>query len=91
MVNLRDIQEKLLEIIDLMIEERFKTLSKFNYYIEAVVKTNNPDGTCNIEHNEQVLNNVKKRTGLTLAINDVVLVCVVNGNFSNKFIDLKRP
>lgn len=90
-MNQNEIEEYLLKAIDIMILERFKELAKFNYYIEATVASNNPDGTCNIELNGQILNNIKKRQSLTVNVGEVILVCIVNGNFSNKFIDLKRP
>lgn len=90
-MNQKDIENYILDSIDLLIEERFKMLSKGNYYIEASILSNNIDGTCDIEFNEQTLSNIQKRSGLSLDINDVVLVCIINGNFSNKFIDLKRP
>lgn len=88
---MNEIEKNLIETIDLMIHERFKKLSTFNYYIEAVIETDNGDGTYNIEYNGQILNDIKSREGLSLVVGDVVLVCIVNGNFSNKFIDLKRP
>lgn len=87
---MNQIEKAILDTIDIMIQERLKKLS-FNYYIEAKIETVNADGTYNIEWNGTVLNNVKARNGLTLNVGDIVLVCVVNGNFSNKFIDLKRP
>lgn len=83
-------EKALLDTIDIMIQERLKRLS-FNYYIEAKVETVNGNGTYNVEWNGKVLNNIKARNGLTLNVGDIVLVSVVNGNFSNKFIDLKRP
>lgn len=87
---MNQIEKAILDTIDVMIQERLKRLS-FNYYIEAKIETVNDDGTCNIEWNGTVLNNIKARNGLILNVGDIVLVCVVNGNFSNKFIDLKRP
>jgi hypothetical protein len=90
-VNQKEVENYILDTIDIMIQERFKELAKFNYYIEAVVLTSNPDGTHNIEFNGQTLANINKRADLSLTIGDIVLVCVANGNFSNKFIDLKRP
>lgn len=87
---MNQIEKAILDTIDIMIQERLKKLP-FNYYIEAKIETINNDGTYNIEWNGAILNNVKARNGLTLNVSDIVLVCVVNGNFSNKFIDLKRP
>lgn len=87
---MNQIEKAILDTIDIMIQERLKKLS-FNYYIEAKIETINNDGTYNIEWNGTVLNNIKSRDGLILNVGDIVLICVVNGNFSNKFIDLKRP
>lgn len=84
-------QEEILNTVDIMIEKRFNQMFKSNYYIEATVKKINAGNTFNIEYQEAVIPNVKKRDSLTLSVGDVVLVCVVNGNFSNMFIDLKRP
>lgn len=87
---MNQIEKAILDTIDIMIQERLKKLS-FNYYIEAKIETINNDGTYNIEWNGTVLNNIKSRDELILNVGDIVLICVVNGNFSNKFIDLKRP
>lgn len=82
-------KEELMKSIDILIIERLKNL-KFNYYIEAEILTDNGDGTYNVSFNNKTLSNIKAREGLTLLVNDIVLICIVNGNFSNKFIDLKR-
>ena len=87
----REIENYILDSIDLLIEERFKMLAKQNYFIEATIVTDNLDGTFNVNYNDQILSNIKAREGLSLVESDIVLICVVNGNFSNKFIDLKRP
>lgn len=90
-MNQREIEEYFLNAIDVMVQERFKELARFNYYIEATVISVNDDETCDIDYNENLLSKVKFRSDLTLQVGDIVLVCIVNGNFSNKFIDLKRP
>lgn len=81
----------IIDAIDLMIQERFKVMINNNYYIEASIININENGTFDIEYNNQTLRNIKAREGLSLVESDIVLICVVNGNFSNKFIDLKRP
>lgn len=86
-----NIIESFLDAIDIMIKERFKEISNSNYYIEASIKTVNAGNTVNIDYNGEIYPNVKKREGLSLVVGDIVLVCIVNGNFSNKFVDLKRP
>lgn len=82
--------EALLNAIQILINANNKKL-KFNYYIEGTILSLNQDGTCNVDHNGETLKSIKTREGLSLSINDIVLICVINGNFSNKFIDLKRP
>jgi len=49
------------------------------------------DGTYNLTYNGDTLTNIKTREGLTLIVGDIVYICIVNGNFSEKFIDCKRP
>lgn len=90
-INQSEIENNLLDAIDIMIHERFKELVKSNYYIEASITKNNGNNTYEINYNDSILPSVKVRQGLALQVGDIVLVCVVNGNFSNKFIDLKRP
>lgn len=90
-MNQQQIETYLLDTIDLMINERFKQLIKSNYYIEAKILSVNADITYNISYAENNYPNIKAREGLTLTVGDIVLVCVKNGNFSDKFIDLKRP
>lgn len=81
--------QALLEAIQIMINENNKKL-KFTYHIEATVLVVNSDGTYNVNYNGSILKNIRVREGLSLKINDIVLICIINGNFSNKFIDLKR-
>lgn len=86
----RNLENQILDAIDIMVNEKLSSL-KFNYYIEASIEAINDDGTYEIKFNDQILSKIKAKEGLSLSTNDIVLVCVVNGNFSNKFIDLKRP
>ena len=83
-------QQILMESIDIIIAERLKNL-KFNYYIEGIVSSINMDGTCNIVSKGETYELVKVRNGLTINTNDIVLICVVNNNQSNLFVDLIRP
>lgn len=85
----KEILEKLLKSTDILIEEKLKSL-KFNYYIEGKIVSINEDGkyTVRINGEDETLS---ARSGLTLLVGEVVLVCVPNGNESFKFIDLKRP
>lgn len=83
-------QEALLKSIDIMIEERIKKL-KFDYSIEGSIVSFNDNGTYNVDYNGNILKNIKVRQGLDISVGDIVLIKILNGNFSNKFIDLKRP
>lgn len=81
------IQETIFKSIDILIQRKLEKLG-YNYYVEGLITAVNSS-------NYDVLINgrtikIKAREGLSLATNDIVLVCIVNGNFSNKFIDLKR-
>lgn len=87
--NSSEIQDEILKSINIMINKRLKEL-KFNYYIEGKITTVNGDGTYTVKINGED-ETLSARSGLTLAVGEVVLICVPNGNTSFKFIDLKRP
>ena len=87
---MNDIQKSLLRTIDRRIRKNNKKL-KFDYTITAKVLSF--DETSNIY---TVLYagselQVKAREGLTLQPNDIVYIRVIQGDFSNKFIDCKKP
>lgn len=72
----------------ILLQGELKKLS-FSYYIEAKIKTidtTNKKATVDINGQEETL---PYRDGLALDINNVVLVLVVNGNYSRKIIDMK--
>jgi len=83
-------KEILMESIDILIAERLRNF-KYNYYITGKITVVNVDGTYNLTYNGDTLTNIKTREGLTLIVGDIVYICIVNGNFSEKFIDCKRP
>lgn len=83
------LQEEILKSINILVDKKFKSL-KFNYYVEGKVLSKNLDGTFLVVINGEQ-ENLTARSGLSLNVNDVVLVLVPNGNTSFKFIDLKRP
>jgi hypothetical protein len=87
---MNELQQSLIKTIDIMIEERFKEL-KFSYHVEAKISTVNVDGTYNVEIIGQPLNNIKARPSNTYIVGDIVYILIINGNFSNKVIDFKRP
>lgn len=88
-MNSNEIEEKLLKSIDILIDGKLKKL-KFNYYIEGKIISINSDGTYNVKINGSD-EKLSTREGLSLVVNDVVLILVPNGNTSFKFIDIKRP
>jgi len=82
-------ENNILDAIDILIAKRLENL-KYNYYLDGKILVDNLDGTYDVQINGET-SVLKARAELTLVANDLVLVCVVNGNFSNRFIDLIRP
>ncbi|MDI9215994.1 hypothetical protein [Clostridium tertium] len=89
MNNFNNIQEEILKSVEVLVDSKMKNL-KFNYYVEGKIVAVNSDSTYNVKINGDT-EKLKARQGLTLNVNDVVLVLVPNGNTSFKFIDIKRP
>ena len=83
-------EDYIIDAIETVVNKRLKEI-RFNYYIEGKILTDNGDGTYDVEYNQQTLSSVKARSGLILAVGNIVFICVVNGDFSNKFIDCVRP
>lgn len=81
-------ENKLLEAIQSLIIANADKL-KLDYTISAKVISNN-NGLYIIEYQGSQFT-VKAREGLSLSPNDIVYIRVVQGNFSEKFIDCKRP
>lgn len=87
-MNKIEARKELLDAIDILIQGELKKLS-FSYHIEAKVKsvdTVNKKAIVDINGQEETL---PYRDGLTLSVNNVVLVLVVNGNYSRKIIDMR--
>ena len=84
-----DKKEILMESIDILIAERLKNF-KYNYYVEGVVIEGNLDGTYNIRINNEI-STLYAREGLSLQVNDIVMILVINNNYSQKIIDFVRP
>ena len=82
-------EKNILDAIEILLNKRLSTLS-YNYYIDAKVLQDNLDGTYDVQINSETYT-LKAREGVTLVANDLVLICVRNGNFSDKHIDMKRP
>ena len=82
-------QDEILKAIEIMITAYNKD-SKYDKTQWGIITAINVDGTYAVTHNGEVFD-LTAVSGLTLAINDVVLVFVPNGNFSQRFILCKRP
>lgn len=87
-----NIQDKLLKAIDIIVEERLKSLSSSVSYVLYAKISNidaaNKKAICRINEQNNVVPYID---GLTLNINDVVVILVPNGNLQNKFILCKKP
>ena len=82
-------KEILMESIDILIAERLKNF-KYNYYTEGVITAINLDETYNIRINNEI-STLYAREGLSLQVNDIVMILVINNNYSQKIIDFVRP
>lgn len=76
--------------IGVIFERLFKRKARFNYYVSGKVVKVNSDGTYDVDINGET-SILRAREGLNLSIDSVCYVMVVNGNYSEKFIDCKRP
>lgn len=81
-------QKELLETIKTMIGYNNKKL-QFNKYVEGNVIADGNDGTYEVMINNQKYT-LKAREGLTVSIGQVYWVCIVNNDFSKKYIIEKR-
>lgn len=81
-------QENILKTIDILLEEGFRQV-RFDYTITGKVLSVNGN-IYTVQYNDSELE-VKARDGLTLQTGDIVYIRVVQGNFSEKFIDCKKP
>lgn len=88
MASQQELGEKLLESIEIMILENADKL-KLDYTITGKVISES-NGIYTVLYNGEELN-MKARDGLMLSSGDIVYIRVVQGNFSEKFIDCKKP
>lgn len=87
---MNQINHWILDAINNLIKKALKT-AKFDYTFSGKILTDNGNGTYDVLYNDQTLNNVKSKDGLSLLVNDIVYIRVVQNNFSEKYIDCKRP
>jgi ribosomal protein S1 len=86
---MEDINKYILDAIQVVIKKFLKNL-KYNYYVTGKITSVNSDGTYGVQING-VVSNLPARPGSTFSVGDVVYVMVVNGNYSFKFVDCKKP
>lgn len=83
-----EIYKSLSRGIKRLIDKKIKEL-KFDYTLTGRIKTVNSNNyTVTIDDYDT---DIKARLGLSLQVGDLVYVRVIQGNFSNKFIDCKVP
>jgi hypothetical protein len=82
-------EEYILNAIDILIKQRLADLG-YCYYLDGKIVKINDDGTYDTNINGEIYT-LKAREGLNLSLNNIVKVMIANGNFQDKFIDLKRP
>lgn len=83
-------QQKLLDSIEMLVEEKMSKINRDYTIIGKITDYNATDNVYTVLHNDSSLT-LKARAGLTLTVGDVVYIRVVQGNFSEKFIDCKKP
>ena len=83
------VNDLLLEAIDIRIKEYVSNL-KFDKTVIGVVKSINANGSYQVEINGAETS-IMSIDGLALNVNDVVCVKLIQGNFSQKYIECKRP
>ncbi len=84
------IQESILISIKRIIDKKLKSI-KFDYtVIGKITEVIEADEEYKVLLNGEE-HNIKSRSGLGLTVDDIVYVRVIQNNFSNKFIDCKKP
>ena len=77
----------LLNAIDIVVQKRIEKL-QIPYWIEGKIASIIDDIHTVMVSGTEIT--VKAREGLSLSEGDIVLICVPNGDYSKKFIDVKR-
>ena len=83
------IQEEIIKSVEIIVAERIKSL-KLDYTVTGKIKSIT-SGTYIVTIDGSDSSPMKAREGLTLQVGDIVYVRVIQGNYSNKFIDCKKP
>lgn len=83
-------QQAILDAVNTLIKHSLSNL-KFNYYIDGVITEVLNNNIYNVRSTSgDIIKNIPARTGFVGVVNDIVQICVINGDFSRKFIDDKR-
>lgn len=85
---MNDIQKAILDAIEKLVAEKVKR-AKFCYYIDGKV-TAVANGRYTVKSGNSTYTNLPARTGAVYEVDDLVQICVKNGDSSRKFIDDKR-
>ena len=83
------IQEEIIKSVEIIVAERIKSL-KLDYTVTGNIKSIMSD-TYIVTIDGFDSSPMKAREGLNLQVGDIVHVRVIQGNYSNKFIDCKKP
>ena len=86
-MDLLTINDGIFKTINIIAEKRLADYKKYPrcYYQDGYILNVNEDGTYDVVINTET-QILKARQGLTLVVGNIVWVCVVNGNSSNKYI-----
>jgi len=81
-----EIQKSIVDAIKIQVNEKIKNLQFDKTCYGKVVAIR--DDVCDVEINGK-MTQCKIRNGLQISVNDIVLVRLINNDFSNKFVDAK--
>ena len=81
-----EIQKSIVDAIKIQVNEKIKDLQFDKTCYGKVVAIR--DDVCDVEINGE-MTQCKIRNGLQISVNDIVLVRLINNDFSNKFVDAK--
>ena len=81
-----EIQKSIIDAIKIQVNEKIKDLQFDKTCYGKVVAIR--DDTCDVEISGE-MTQCKIRNGLQISVNDIVLVRLINNDFSNKFVDAK--
>lgn len=83
-------KEELLEAINILVQGGFKNL-KFSRHVEGTIMQVNANNTYDVLIDGEITNNLKAIDNKIYKRGDVVKILIVNNNYSEKYIDFKKP